>query len=220
MTTETTARPTVRLYNGDCLEVLKTLDAESIDAIVTDPPYGMKYQRGDSNRTGACTTFKKKSKPIEGDDKPFDPSPWLSFPLVALTGPQWFYDKLPSGGSWHCWNKRGDYKPLTQADADFVWLSSRINSRVLSLAWRGICRHAENRDKFEHPTQKPVVFMSWIFDLLKIKPGMTVLDPYMGSGTTGVACIKAGINFVGVEIDPAYFATAQRRIAEANDTLF
>ena len=208
--------PDVKLVLGDCLEVLPTLDRAGIAAVVTDPPYGIAYRYGPSSRAGVCTTYKPPSKPIRGDDKPFDPSPWLDFPAVAFTGPQHFYDRLPAGGSLHCWDKRGNYKPLDQADADFVWLSRKANARVFHLAWRGICRHAENRQRIEHPTQKPVALMDWIIGLLKLKPGATVLDPYMGSGTTGVAALNLGFHFIGIEADPAYFAIAERRIAAAH----
>jgi DNA modification methylase len=71
--------------------------------------------------------------------------------------------------------------------------------------------------KHFHPVQKPLPLMAWCLDQLDLQPGMTVLDPYMGSGTTGVACVRAGLNFIGIEVDPTYFAIAQRRIeAEQN----
>lgn len=201
-----------RLIEGDCLEGLKTLPSGSVDAVVTDPPYGIRYRRGSSSKAGICSTWKQASRPIRGDAEPFDPSPWLAFPVVAFTGAQHFYHRLPPGGSLHCWDKRGNYKPLDQADADLVWTSRPSKARVFHLAWRGICRHAENRDPFVHPTQKPVALMKWIMGLLDLPPGATVLDPYMGSGTTGVAALELGLNFIGIESDPRYFAVARRRL--------
>jgi site-specific DNA-methyltransferase (adenine-specific) len=206
----------VRLFNGDCLDVLPKL--AGVDAVVTDPPYGIAYRRGSSSRTGVCTTWKPKSRPIAGDGVPFDPSPWLAFPAIAFTGAQYFYDRLPPGGVIHCWDKRGNYKPLDQADADMVWCSTPNKSRVFHLAWRGLCRHAENRTRFVHPTQKPVALMAWIIGLLKLPPGATILDPYAGSGTTGVAAVQMGFKFIGCEIDPGYFQTMRSRIAEARAT--
>ena len=208
---------TITLYNADCLDVLKTLETGSIDAVVTDPPYGISYTYGPSSRKGVCTTWKPPSKAIVGDDEPFDPKPWLFFPCVAFTGAQWFYDRLPRGGSLHCWDKRGEYRPLDQADSDMVWLSKPHTSRVFHLAWRGICRHSEAQKRFIHPTQKPVALMEWMIELLGMSPGSTILDPYMGSGTTGVAAAQMGMNFIGIEIDPHYFAIAEKRInAELN----
>ncbi len=200
------------VIQGDCRAILPTL--EGIDAIVTDPPYGMKYRRSGNSSRSISSTGKVCTKPVLGDDKPFDPTPWLAWPC-AFTGAQWFYDRLPAGGGLHCWNKRGDYKPLDQADADMVWTSTRINSRVFGLVWRGLCRHAENTSKFEHPTQKPIALMAWMMDLLEIPPGATVLDPFCGSGTTGVACVQTGRRFIGIEIDPGYCDIARRRISEA-----
>ena len=66
-----------------------------------------------------------------------------------------------------------------------------------------------------HPTQKPIGLMRWCIERLRLKPGATILDPYMGSGTTGVAALSLGFNFIGIESDPAHFATARRRLATA-----
>lgn len=74
-------------------------------------------------------------------------------------------------------------------------------------------------EKFGHPCPKPVEWMRWLIERTTL-PGETVLDPFMGSGTTGVACVNTGRNFIGIEIDKGYFDIAQRRIAEAKNTLF
>ena len=78
-------------------------------------------------------------------------------------------------------------------------------------------KDSEKDEKRQHPTQKPVAVMSWCLEKAKVPIGATVLDPYMGSGTTGIAAIRRGCNFVGVEKDPRYYAIAVRRIeAEMN----
>lgn len=179
----------VELHCGDCLDILPTLADGSVDAVLTDPPYGIRYKSGKISPNSISRTGKRFSVIIRGDDRPFDPGPWLEFPSVAFTGAQYFYGRLPDGGSLHCWDKRGNYKPLDQADADVIWCSKSGASRVFHLAWRGICRHAENSDRFEHPNQKPISLIRWIIGLMKLKPGATILDPYMGSGSTGVAAI-------------------------------
>lgn len=203
-----------RLILGDCLERMAEIDPMRIAAVVCDPPYGMRYKSGPNSRNSISSTGKRYSETIRGDDRPFDPTPWLGFPLVAFTGAHHFYDRLPPGGSLHCWDKRGDYKPLDQADADVIWCSRPRVPRVFHLAWRGLCRHAENRQRIVHPTQKPVALMGWMMDLLGVPPGAIVLDPYMGSGTTGLACLETGRRFIGIESDPVHFATAERRLAE------
>lgn len=203
----------VTLIHGDCLEVMHTLGL--IDAVISDPPYGMKYKSGANSSRSISSTGKRFTERVLGDDKDFDPTPFLRFPTVAFTGAQHFYDRLPRGGSLHCWDKRGNYKPLDQADADMIWVSRKMPSRVFHLVWRGICRHAENTQRIEHPTQKPVALMEWMLDLAGVPEGATVLDPYMGSGTTGVACVNTGRNFIGIEKDAGYYAIAEKRIAEA-----
>lgn len=86
--------------------------------------------------------------------------------------------------------------------------------RIIHHKWRGMIRASEQNEPRVHSTQKPVWVMKWIIERYT-KPGDTVLDPFMGSGTTGIACIKTGRNFIGCEISPEYFAIAKRRIAEA-----
>jgi site-specific DNA-methyltransferase (adenine-specific) len=204
----------IAIYHGDCREILPTLEAGSIDTVITDPPYGIWYKSGPISRNSISSTGKRFSIEIDGDDEPFDPSPWLKFPAVAFTGAQYFYDRLPPGGSLHCWDKRGDYKPLDQADADMVWISERKVSRVFHLAWRGLCRHAEHNQRIEHPTQKPVALMEWIIELLGLEPGATILDPYMGSGTTLRAAKDLGRRAIGIEIEERYCEIAARRLEQ------
>lgn len=182
------------------------------DALITDPPYGINYKSGANSSTSLAT--KRFSRRIIGDDKEFDPSPYLKYKNVAFTGCQHFYSRLPPGGTIHCWNKRGNFKPLDQADADFVWVKDSITrSRVLNLTWRGIIRDTnERRDRIFHPTQKPVALMQWIIDLCDIKKGGLIFDPFMGCGSTGIAAVSKGYRFIGIEIDKEYFYLAHNRI--------
>jgi site-specific DNA-methyltransferase (adenine-specific)/modification methylase len=217
-----------RVIHGDCLDVLKTLDTGSVDAVVTDPPYGMAYvgSPGTSNlkNLGPDAFYKGKRQlrtreTVLGDDAPFDPSVWSRW-LCVFTGAQHFYDRLPAGGSLHCWDKRGDYERISFADGDMIWCSRKMNVQVFRCVWRGLCRHVEYDQRIEHPTQKPVAVMRWMLDLLEVPDGATVLDPYMGSGTTGVACMQTGRNFIGIEISEDYVNIARRRISEAANHLF
>ena len=194
---------------GDCLEILPTL--EKVDAVITDPPYGARYVSGPNSKNSISSIGKRFSEAIRNDDKPFDPSPWVTFPECVMTGAQYFYDRLPAGGSLHCWDKRGDYKPLDQSDADIVWRKKGGASRTFHCVWRGICRQVEHDEPILHPTQKPVELMRWMVEMTC----GTVLDPFMGSGTTGVACMNLGRKFIGIEIEPKYFDIACRRIEDA-----
>lgn len=197
------------LLLGDCKRL--TLKA---DALVADPPYGIRYKSGPNSPNSISSTGKRFQRTIIGDDQTFEPRYWTDkFDKVGFTGAAHFYQKLPSG-SLHCWDKRGNYKPLDQADADIIWVSKIRAARVFHLAWRGICRHSENREKILHPTQKPIVLMEWIISLLDLQPGATILDPYMGVATTGIAALNLGFNFIGVEIDPEYYALGAQRLKD------
>lgn len=202
----------VTLILGDCLEVLPTLAGVRIDAIVSDPPYGMnwntnhtRFTQGKKSKGPKSTQHKSQ---VRNDDKPFDPSPWLCYPKVILWGYHHFAERLPVG-SVLVWLKKYDTQFATYlSDAELAWMKGGCGvyaQRDVSFAFQ---------DRL-HPTQKPVPLMRWCLDMAKIPVGATVLDPFMGSGTTGVACVQAGINFIGIEIDETYFCTAQKRICEA-----
>lgn len=207
-----------RLYLGDCREILPTLG--KVDAVVSDPPYGINYNHGGGQRfgsVGVTKAAKARGQPkIVGDDAPFDPAPWLQFPKVLLWGADHFFPRLPDRGRWLAWNKLGDMEPWDSfSDVEFAWCSVEGAARIFSMKWKGIaCEKAgEANGLREHTTQKPIRLMTWC--LQQIGEAETVLDPFMGSGTTGVACLRADRKFIGCEIDPTYFDIACRRIGEA-----
>jgi DNA modification methylase len=215
----------VQLWLGDCLSILPQIEAGSVSACVTDPPYGIGYVRGTS-RTGIHARPENANHnantPVFGDDHPFDPSPWLAFSSVVLWGADHFYLRLPDCGRWLAWNKLGDNNPWDSfCDVEFAWCSIEGAARIFSMKWKGLaCEKAgENNGKRDHPTQKPVRLMRWCLDEACVESGGLVLDPYMGSGTTGVACVRTGRKFIGIEIEPKYFEIAKKRIiAELNRT--
>src|SRR3990172_5248432 len=100
---------TVDLRLGDCLDVLPTLEAGSVDAVIADPPYGIKHKRGNTGNRGRGIS-KHINKPIYGDDKPFNPAPFLGFKIVILFGANHFAERLPDKGSWTFWHKRPGMK--------------------------------------------------------------------------------------------------------------
>jgi DNA modification methylase len=197
------------IFNCDCLALLPHLTG--VDAVVTDPPYGAKWKHS-GKAGGLSSTGKASSETVIGDDMDFDPTPWTERQVVAMTGAQYYYDKLPADGSLHCWNKRGQYKALDHGDGDIIWTRQKMACRIFDLVWRGICRHVENTEAYVHPTQKPVALMQWMMELCDIPQGEIILDPFMGSGTTGVACIRTGRRFIGVEISEAYCKIAVQRM--------
>ena len=205
------------LYLGDCMEVLPTLP--KVDAVITDPPYGMdwdtdstrftggKYKRGDGREDWGA---------IRGDAEPFDPTPWLNFPRVVLFGANHFASRLPVGTTL-VWIKKADHLFGTfLSDAEVAWMKGGHGTYCYRKQFPPPARMAENGGgEVAHPTQKPIGLMEWCMDRAKIDAGMTVLDPYMGSGTTGVACHNTGRRFIGIERGPKYFDIACRRIEDA-----
>jgi site-specific DNA-methyltransferase (adenine-specific) len=203
----------VTLYLGDCREILPTLG--KVGAVVTDPPYGISYKRGKGGRGGAHSYGNKycNDVPIVGDEIPFDPAPWLSYQEIILWGANHYAQLLPHG-RWLAWNKLGDMQPWDDfSDVEFAWYNKRGADRIFSHLWKGLAQKGAGVRR-EHPTQKPVELLEWCIGFVESN---IVLDPYMGSGTTGVAAAKVGRNFIGVEIEPKYFDIACRRIQAALD---
>lgn len=198
------------LYLGDCLEILLTLG--KVDAVVTDPPYGMQTNTDGTGYTAGKAGHGRGSggpvyPAVVGDDAPFDPSPWIGFPEVILWGFNHFSDKLSQGGGL-VWLKRKDAAfGGFLSDAELGWWKGRKGVHCFTSFPQVMAF-----DRF-HPTQKPVDLMKWCIEKTK----GTILDPFMGSGTTGVACAKLGRKFIGIEIEPKYFNIACKRIQKAYD---
>jgi DNA modification methylase len=202
----------VTLYQGDCREILPTLG--KFDAVVTDPPYGIKAANG---FTG-CGGF---SKPIsrreyDGDwDNERPPKAVFDSVLAAsnnhiIWGGNYFTDYLPVGMKWFWWDKCQTMP--TFSDGELAWTSLQgVSVKKIKYNNNGV--QAKEKDRV-HPTQKPVEVMRWCISHLPSE-ALTILDPFMGSGTTGVAAVKMGRQFTGIELEPKYFDIACKRISEA-----
>jgi len=190
------------LYLGDCLEILPTLP--KVDAVITDPPYGI-----DANKAGAHSSIRDNVAWPVGDWDKRRPSleafaaVLAAAPNVAIWGGNYFADLLPASSGWLCWRKPEAETGFSLADIELCWTSEPFAAR---------CKTYARRDGNEHPTQKPVEIMQWT---MRFVPGETILDPFMGSGTTGVACMNLGRKFIGIEIEPRYFQIACERIENA-----
>jgi site-specific DNA-methyltransferase (adenine-specific) len=212
------------VVTGDCLDVLRTIPAGSVDAVVTDPPYGVAFDTDytrftkDGKQCGLATS--RVYKPVHGDKAPFDPTPWLAFPKTALFGANCFSDRLPIG-AWCVWCKKLPDKYGTfMSDAEPCWISTGHGVWIKQHEWDGFLMDGEERRQRHHPTEKPAGVMAWIMDRLGVEVDSIVIDPYAGSGSTGVACMQTGRRFIGIEIDEGYATIARRRIAEAENHLF
>ena len=205
---------TVELYLGDCLEYMKSMPDKSVDAVITDPPYGMNYRHGSSYSIKKHVATRHVGTHIIGDDIPFDPIPFLKFGIIALFGANHFANKLPNSRGWMVWNKRPSMKPMDFSDCELIWTNRDIHIKQFEYMWSGIYRAGEAGEISIHPTQKPIALFKWIIEELTDIDD-TIFDPFMGSGTTGVACMQLGRKFIGCEIDPGYFAIAEKRIKQA-----
>lgn len=191
------------LYQGDCLEVLPTLGR--VDAVVTDPPYGIDYGR--AGGFSASHGWGKWRENVEWDQE--RPAPAVFDAMRACSqeqiiwGGNYFADLLPPSMRWLSWDK--GQREFSLADIELAWTSQQKAARVFTYG-----RGAAVRDGKQHPTQKPIALMQWCLGFLP--DARTILDPFMGSGTTGVACVREGRRFIGIEIDPGYFDIACRRI--------
>lgn len=204
----------IQLYCGDCLDVLPHLSG--IDAVITDPPYGMNLDARYANSTPNLKKGIGASRGYEnviGDDKPFDPLPIIGIcDEVFLWGADYFAAKLPNGGSWLAWDKREGIEQVEYSASEFelCWSKQKHLRRILRQRWFGLCG-TETQDVRSriHPTQKPWQLMAKIILLIKCE---TIADPYMGSGSTAIACIRHGKRFIGCEIDKTIFQIAKERI--------
>jgi site-specific DNA-methyltransferase (adenine-specific) len=189
----------VRLICADCREVLPTLGR--FDAVVTDPPYGI----------GFAAQPTKWQRLAGKEPERWDDAPILDIAHVIALGAKqvvWGgnYYTLPPSRGWLSWFKPD--APPSMASIELAWTNLDRNSRQISQSIA-----ATNAERVGHPTQKPIAVM--MFTLREIGEAETVLDPFMGSGTTGVAAVKLGREFTGIEIEPKYFDIACRRISEA-----
>ena len=193
-----------RLYLGDCLEILPLLP--KVDACITDPPYGIAktWKGGFSGKHGWGKAGADAGLRNEWDAE--IPSDDLMALILAKADEQiiWGgnYFNLPPSRCWLIWNK--PERGFTLAEAELAWTNRDNVVRVFDCA-----RSEPGR---VHPTQKPVALMVWCVEKTK---AATILDPFMGSGTTGVAAIQLGRNFIGIEREPKYFDIACRRIEQA-----
>jgi DNA modification methylase len=193
------------LMQGDCLEIMPHLDR--VDAVVTDPPYGI----GTWSSTGGNSLRQEECDKINAWDDSAIVSDALEkafslAPKQIVWGGNYF--NLPPCVGPLLWNKT--FRGMHYADGEFAWRNFGKSLRILDLS---IQRTEVRQLGKQHPTQKPVALMEWCLGFLPNAD--TILDPFMGSGTTLVACAKLGRRGIGIELDPDYFDIACKRVEEA-----
>lgn len=206
------------VVQGDCLELMKALPDGVVDAVITDPPYGIKANCYRENGWGKAAITRDYGSFGWDEKLP------MAIPEIRrisqhqiIFGGNYYADLLPPSGGWLIWDKLMP-EGLRFADCELAWTSLiETAPRKLNWLWNGMIRQ-DNEERF-HPTQKPLGVMLWANRQLE---AATILDPFAGSGTTLVAAKKLGRHFLGFEISAEYCAIARRRIAEidAQPSLF
>lgn len=203
---------TYELIQGDCLDVMGGMEAGSVDVAIFDPPYGIdENSRKNASRTNLAAV--KDYGEYSWDAERLTPDYIQLVRSVSknqiIFGGNYYADLLPPSPSWVVWDKdnSGDF-----ADCELIWTSHARAVRKFKYTWNGFIK--EKPEVRYHPTQKPLALMVWLI-VNYTNPGDTILDCTMGSGTTGVACLNTGRNFIGIEKDSQYFAIAQARITKA-----
>ena len=203
------------LYLGDCLEIMPLLG--KVDAVVTDPPYGIGADVKQMNRAN-----KRGGKAILASSD-YGYSDWDSSPATKeqiseilsvgkyqiIFGGNFF--ELPPSRCWLVWDKKTGTN--NYADCELAWTNLDKPVRKIEWLWKGMLRKGD--DIRVHPTQKPVGVMKWCINHLPDTVDV-ILDPFMGSGTTGVACLEVGRKFIGIEISSKYFDISCKRIEKAS----
>ena len=202
----------INLIWGDCLEVMKEIPDKSIDLVLTDPPYGVNlsyesYQDTEENWYKLMSMVIPEIKRI---------STMAILPSCQIKRLEWWYKNYPP--DWIiCWYKGStgcsafvgfnDWEPhLIYGKHKKVWMHDYFQAR-----------NDEKMGNYGHPCPKPIAWAKWLIDKSK---SQSVLDPFMGSGTTGVAAKELNRRFIGIEIEPKYFTIAERRINQATTELF
>lgn len=206
----------VTLYLGDCRDILPTLG--KVDAVVTDPPYGIGYSHGGNdgkNSRHSLGSARTNTDTIYGDDTAFDPVHIIATNARCIMfGADHYFPRLPDGGMFHVWDKdpKGRMSWDSFSDAELFWTSWTRSRTCFRYLWKGLCQEGRGERRF-HPTAKPVALMKWCIGFFPTAE--LIVDPYMGSGTTGVAAVQLGRKFIGIEIDEKYFDISCLRVSEA-----
>lgn len=235
---------TVSLYRGDCLDILKTLPDGCVDAVITDPPYLTDDARVEANTTTAVGEIRNPSYSVGlpwgysldwvDEVARLEPKHWIVFCNYRMLGGLITaierHAKLGCVFTWLQRNRPPMTRNVPRLDCEYVvWAKHpkannvrvrEFKSMIIDarMPWAGLMAKERilipGTYKAAHPTQKPMDAVLPFVERLT-NPGETILDPFMGSGTTGVAAVNTGRRFVGIELDANYFEIAQKRITEA-----
>ena len=206
-----------RVMCGDSTDfgqVSDLLDGEQIDFVFTDPPYGIN-EKGDRSKRGGLTKGNKLDDfiddSIEYAQQAIEIVNELNIPTQVWFGANYYSHSLPETNNWLVWDKRVEEKQHdTQSDCELAWVKTNASSvRIFRHLWKGLMKDSERGQRRVHPTQKPVELSAWCFN--QYKAGSKVLDLFLGSGSTLIACEQTDRTCYGMELDPKYVDVIRKR---------
>jgi len=202
-----------KIYQGDCLELMKEIPDKSIDLVLTDPPYGIKRDKGFGGFGGFSKPISRRQYidcwDSQRPDKIYFDEILRISKKALIFGGNYFADILPQGKHWIVWEKLNTMP--TFGDCELIWTNIDKNSikRIVS-QYNGLLGKEKER---YHPTQKPVRLLKELIEKYGGKDDL-ILDPFMGSGSTAIACISTNRNYIGIEISQEYCDIANKRIED------
>ncbi len=200
----------ITIFHGDCREIVPSLPFDGI--VITDPPYGIAHPTNYKGRGRSNLALCKDYAPVRGDESEFDPTWLLSIGKARIIwGGNWFANALPNQGGWLVWDKERP-EDLDQATCELAWTDCVKGVRRFRHLWHGMLR--ASNDTLVHPTQKPEALIRWCLSLRWTREFATVLDPYMGSGSTLRAAKDLGRRATGVELEEKYCELVARRLSQ------
>ncbi len=201
---------------------MKQIPDKSIDLVLTDPPYGVKRDKGFEGFEGFGGFGKPIARRRYEDDNWDDKRPTIDYFLEILRvgknalifGGNYFADILPQGKHWIVWDKLNTMP--TFGDCELIWTNSKRNSvKKITCQYNGLLGKEKER---YHPTQKPLKLIRELIEKYSKETDL-ILDPFIGSGTTAIACLETNRNFIGMELEPKYCDIANKRIADFKQQL-
>jgi DNA modification methylase len=209
----------IKIYNCDCADIMKTIEAKSIDLVLTDPPYGLNYDKiaYRNGGTNSKNAFALKTKYLN-TDWDYLPEAYIFNDILKISKNQIIFGAehlclmLPPSRGWLVWDKHTGENSFS--DCELAWTSFNKPIKKYDFVWTGmIQQNMKEKEKRVHPTQKPIKLFSKILNNYSQENDL-IFDGFLGSGTTALACIQTNRRFIGTEINTYYFELACNRIED------
>jgi len=205
------------ILQGDCLEFMREMPDKSVDLILTDPPYGgiLTKRNGNGLLKDAFTRYGGEQWDYKPEKEYFLEMKRVSKNQIIFGG-NYFTDYLDPSACWIVWDKNR-ISAQSFSDCELAWTSFDGALKIVEITWDGFRMETDHvKEIRQHPTQKPVKLMEYCLEKFS-KPGDVVLDPFMGSGSTVIACRRMERPYIGIEKEPVYFEIVKKRLEGVNN---